>query len=121
MHKFGSNSFRKYFTVISLIIIFCFIILGIAMLGFVSSYWQEENGDLLLENAQSISAMTSRIIDKETIQINRASAIIMCNTLSVVSNSINADAFVVDLTGKVILCKERSSGTGILFSAPICH
>lgn len=112
MHKFGSNSFRKYFTVISLIIIFCFIILGIAMLGFVSNYWQEENGDLLLENAQSISAMTSRIIDKETIQINRTSAIIMCNTLSVVSNSINADAFVVDLTGKVILCKERSSGTG---------
>lgn len=111
MQKFASNSFRKYFTVISLIIIFCFIILGAAMLGFVSSYWQEKNGTLLLENAQSISAMTERIIDKNTIEIDRPSAIIMCNTLSVVSNSVNADAFVVDLSGKVILCKEGALNT----------
>lgn len=112
MSKFASNSFIKYFTVISLIIIFSFIILGTAMLGFFSGYWQEKNGSLMLENARSLSSMTDKIINKDTVEIDRMSAIIMCNTLNLVSNSINADAFIVNLSGKMVLCKEGSSNVG---------
>ncbi len=112
MRKFGSNSFRKYFTVISLIIILCFTILGVALLGFVSNYWQEQNGSLLLDNAKSLSKMTNRIIDEDSLQINQDAAVFACNALDVMSASINADAFIVNLNGEAILCKERSASNG---------
>lgn len=112
VHKFGTNSFRKYFTVISLIIILCFIILGIALLGFVSNYWQDQNGDMLSDNAKSLSKMTNRSIDQDTLQINQEAAVFACNALDVMSTSINADAFIVNLKGEVILCKEKSTSNG---------
>ena len=111
-NRFTSNSFRKYFTVISLIILLCFIILGIALLGFVSNYWQNQNSKLLLDNAETLAQMTSDIINKDTLIIDKNATLFACNTLDIVSSSINADAFVVNMNGEVVLCKKSEKSDG---------
>lgn len=51
--------FKKYLRVTSAIILISFFLLGLVMLVFIKSYWQDEKQDLLKRNAQSIAGIAA--------------------------------------------------------------
>ena len=51
--------FKKYLRVTAAIILISFFLLGLVMLVFIKSYWQDEKQDLLRRNAESIAGIAA--------------------------------------------------------------
>lgn len=96
--------FWRYFSFISAVILICYIILGSALLIFVSRFRINEKEKLLMENADSVAATAAELIG--TLKNDSRSVILICNTLSLVSKAVDADIFITNMDGKVILCRD---------------
>lgn len=106
-NKRKTNLFRKYFLIVSLVIFFSFAVLGGALLFIVSRSWITERTQLLQENAGSIAATTSDLVESGYMRENEnGSVLLICNTLSLVSSAIDADIYISNTEGKVIYCRE---------------
>ncbi len=115
--KNGSSLFKEYFTILSLVILICFLILGISLTFFVQNYWEGERIKLLSENANSISETLVNLISSEHAQKNPSNAALMiCNDLTMLSKAIDADIFVCDKNGGVVYCKEMRLSDMVLFT-----
>lgn len=109
-HKFSHQSlFVKYFTIFSMIILICFLVLGVTLGLFVTNYWTNEKAELLEENAESVAKSTAEVLSSWLQNEPQGSIVFICNNLSTVSEAIDADVFVCDAEGEVILCKELLS------------
>ncbi len=108
--------FSKYFSLLSIIILLCFTVLAFSLLIFTTRYFRNQKRDLLLQNAKSISEMTRQTISPNKLEVPKNSAILICNTLQLISNSIGSDVFYCTNSGKITLCKERASN--FLLSTP---
>ncbi len=103
----NNNLFRKYFFLMSMVILLSFVILGSALLFFVSRSWLREREELLRQNVQSVAATTSELVSSGYMRQNESgSVLLICNTLALLSDSVDADIFIVDTEGKVIYCQE---------------
>lgn len=110
MHKFRNQSmFVKYFTVFFIIVFICFLILGLMLALFVTNYWSNQKATLLKENAKSVASSTSQVLSSWLQDDPRGSIVFICNNLTTVSEAIDADVFMCDMNGHVILCKELIS------------
>lgn len=119
--KAKTNIFFKYFVAFSLIIAVSFTILGSSLMIFVSDYWQKERTSLMYENSKKMADTVRSVLDKE--DMNGSYTVtkrMIASTLSVISSSIEADIFVTDLNGTVIICKERSA-VGDIVNFDKCH
>jgi hypothetical protein len=106
-YKGRYNLFRKYFVVVSMIIFLSFAILGGALMLFVANSWVGEREVMLRENAQSISDTTAELLESGYMRDNeRGSVLLICNTLSILSDAVDADFFIADLDGQVLYCRE---------------
>ncbi len=110
MHKFSHQSlFVKYFTVFSLMVFTCFLVLGMTLGVFVTNYWSGQKTVLLKENAKSVASSTAEVLSSWLRDEPQGSVAFICNNLTTVSEAIDADVFMCDANGKVILCKELLS------------
>lgn len=116
------NIFTKYFCLFIAIFLVCFIVLGMALVTIVNGYSLKDKTALLSENTQSIANYISQNMivnnmnstysyDKETI----------CENLSMVSNCIDADVFVCDSGGTVIMCKEQTGINAVRSGSLVCN
>lgn len=113
--------FAKYFFVISVVILICFTVLGSSLLLFVSNYRRTEKTKLLAENARSISETTQRFLSSGKLDgENMNDAVLMSNTLSLISAAIDADVFICDTSGKVIVCRDLITNNWEIISADEC-
>lgn len=113
--------FAKYFFVISVVILICFTVLGSSLLLFVSNYRRTEKTNLLVENATSIAKTTQRLMSSGQLGNDSTSnAVLMSNTLSLVSNAIDADVFICDTSGKVIICSDMITNDWHIVRADEC-
>lgn len=107
LSKRSSGLFRKYFVITISIILASFVFLGGALLLFVSKLWMDEKMDLLSENTRNISENTSNVFQSDYMGMsNRASVIVICNTLLQISNAVDADVFITNPDGYVVFCKD---------------
>ncbi len=105
-----NSLFKKYFVASVSILLASVLIMGISLLSFVSDYWTTSKVDMLTENVKTVAATTEDLFESGKIQMdNDTSIFIMCNMLNIVSSSIDADVFITDLNGRVILCKDLLS------------
>lgn len=105
--KKKNTLFRKYFLVISSMIFASFIVLGGALIFFISKSWVSEKDLLLKENAKSIAQTTIELVESGYMRENENSSVLLiCNTLSLVSSAIDADIFISNTAGKVIYCRD---------------
>ena len=112
MHKFRNQSmFVKYFTVFFIIVFICFLILGLMLALFVTNYWSNQKAALLKENAKTVASSTSQVLSSWLQDEPRGSIVFICNNLTTVSEAIDADVFMCDMNGYVILCKELISSS----------
>lgn len=105
--KGRSGLFRKYFLVTISIILASFVFMGGALLVFVSGMWMNEKSNLLIENTESVARNAEAVFESDYFgESGKASVIVICNSLLQISNAIDADVFIVNMSGDVVYCKE---------------
>lgn len=119
---FKSNIFVKYFLLFAAIFLIVLTVLGSSLMILVNAYSQNEKTKLLKENAQSVSGTVSSSMIMQDMN-NRYSVEkeLICESLYIISNSIDADVFVCDVEGNIILCKERAYSTPYFGEFTHCH
>lgn len=119
--KFRSNIFLKYFASFFAVIFVIFLILGSSLLIFVGQYWKSENFDVLSENAKTLAHTSEKYFINEDLQQN--STMMLAYSISLVSSAIDADMYICDLDGNVILCKDaiNSQTSGKINNVCIKH
>lgn len=106
-NKFNHQSlFAKYFTVFVVVMLICFIILGLTLGIFVSSFWTSQKKSLLTDNAKSVANTTAALLENRMQTDAQSSVAIIASNLALISKAIDADIFITDTSGKVILCKD---------------
>ena len=107
--RFKSNLFVTYFVLFASIILAVLAVLGVTLILLVNMYSLNEKTKLLSENTKAISSTISSSLNAGDINdVYSAEKNIICDSLGVVSRAIDADIFVCDVTGGVVLCKEKS-------------
>ena len=108
--RFKSNLFVTYFILFASIILAVLAILGVSLILLVNMYSLDEKTKLLSENTQAISSsISSTLGEKEINDTYSDSKNLICISLGVVSRAIDADIFVCDASGDIVLCKEKSN------------
>ena len=104
--------FKKYLRVTAAIILISFFLLGLVMLVFIKSYWQDEKQDLLRRNAESIAGIAAAsatpvqgdnyiLLDTERMQ----------SFMNAFSENMDADIYVTNRAGEWVLSAFGSGGT----------
>ena len=97
--------FRKYLKITSFTILISFFLLGLVMLAFSTSNWQEEKQALLQRNADSVSSIAAKsmikVSDGEYV-ITREQGDKLQTFMSAFAENIDSDIFITDLSGSVI-------------------
>ena len=107
------NIFFKYFVLFSCIFLVIFMALGTTLIVLVNTYSLNEKTQLLEENTKSIANnISSTLIVNNMNSRYSSEKAAVCESMKFVSNCIDADIFVCDTGGQVILCKEQTGLTG---------
>lgn len=97
--------FRKYLKITSFTILISFFLLGLVMLAFSTSNWQEEKQALLQRNADSVSSIAAKsmiqVSDGEYV-ITREQGDKLQTFMTAFAENIDSDIFITDLSGLVI-------------------
>ncbi len=120
-HKFSHQSlFVKYFSVFLVIVTICFVALGVTLGIFVTNYWSNQMSVLLKENAKSVAQSTAEVLSSWLRDEPQGSVVFICNNLTTISEAIDADVFMCDPDGKVILCKDLLSSDLVVRNDGVC-
>lgn len=95
--------FKRYLSITMVIVILSFVMLGSVMMIFFGRYWRQEKRELLLQNASSISDMASRFLTESGEESYVLETEILRSFLNTFSQSIDADLFITDLQGEILL------------------
>lgn len=107
--RFSGMSLRmRYSLMIMSIILACFLLLSIALMVFSGNYWYKQRAELLTENVHNIAQSASDLLSGGYISMfgDGDSITALGSSLSLISTSIDADVFICDTTGHVIMCRE---------------
>lgn len=116
-----NNIFAKYFVLFATIFLAVLGILGFTLILLVNAYTQSENTKLLRENVESIvSSVSSTMIDQDMNDRYSIEKGMICSTLDIVCSSIDADIFVCDNEGNIIMCREKGDEIPSLGRLPVC-
>ena len=109
--KKGTKLFRKYLTVITSVILASVILLCSVYLFLVTRHWNSEqintlqhNSNILAQNAQDLLSHANADGSGEKTDITPL--LMICNTMRIMSEAIDADIFITDMNGKVVVCKD---------------
>lgn len=119
-----SNIFTKYFLTFGAIFLALLIVLGVSLIVLVNNYTETQRTALLRQNVESIAGtIESTLITQDMNYKYSMEKELLCETLATVSDSIDADVFVCDTEGSVILCRERAGSMPIYgyFTPCIVH
>lgn len=118
---FNKSIFTKYFTLFAIIFLITLTLLGSSVFILVNNYASDERTNLLKQNTASISSTISSTLIMQDMNYNYSmEKALICETLATVSQSIDADIFVCDVGGNIIMCKEKASSSHIYGEFPEC-
>lgn len=101
--KRRSPVFLKFYVVSGLIIMFAFLIFGLMTLFMITMHWWNEKVDMLDVNCQSIASDYINAVYSEG---GNLSTLLLGNDIQTISVATEADYFICDTNGKVLVCKE---------------
>lgn len=102
--------FKRYLGISMGIVILSFVMLGSVMMIFFGRYWRQEKRDLLTQNAMAISQVARRFLTERTEDQYTLETEMLRSFLGTFSQTANADIFITDLSGKVLLGNYFNSG-----------
>lgn len=116
-----NNIFAKYFILFAAIFLVVLTILGTTLTVLVNAYTQNQNTKLLKENTQTIADSVKATLVVQDMNDNYSvEKEMICSSLYIISNSIDADIFVCDVEGNVIMCKEKVNPVTYYGKMPNC-
>ncbi len=108
--KKGTRVFRKYLAVITSVILASLILLSTVYLYLVTRHWNSEqittlqhNSNIIAQNAQDLLIRFNPDPDGKA---DFTPLSLICNTMRIMSEAIDADIFITDMNGEVVICKE---------------
>ena len=115
--------FKEYFTIIFLVILVSFTVLGGSLIIFARDYFEHEKTTLLSENAERLSQTVAQMVGSDYAkQYPTNTALMVCGDLNAASEAIDADFFICDETGTVKYCQEmRRSDMALYTGECILH
>lgn len=109
--KKGTKLFRKYLMVITSVILVSVILLCSVYLFLVTRHWNSEqintlqhNSNIIAQNAQDLLGRMN--ISEKDEQTDITPLLMICNTMRIMSEAIDADIFITDMNGDVVVCKD---------------
>ena len=121
--KQPSGLFKEYFTIIFLVILVSFTVLGGSLIIFARDYFRDEKTDLLRDNAERLSESVAQMVGSDYAkQYPTNTALMICGDLITASEAIKADFFICDESGNVIYCQHmRRSDMALYTGECIMH
>lgn len=101
--------FLKYFSAMFVLEFFCFIVLAIAVSFIGTNNWTKETLKLMSDNTQRVADLTEEILENRLQDDMRNATFMLCNNITMISKAIDADVFVSNMSGEVILCQDLVS------------
>lgn len=98
-----TSIFKRYLSITMAIIFLSFTMLGGVMMVFFGRYWRQEKKELLTQNATSIAQTASRFLHEASPDKYELQGEALMQFMAVFSTSIDADIFIADLDGAVLL------------------
>lgn len=116
------NLFTKYYLLFVAVFSITLIVMGSVLITIVNAYSLSEKTDLLNENVKSLAKTISQnmIVNNMNSQYSSDKEAI-CENLSMVSGCIDADVFVCDAGGSVIMCKDQIGLKGFVTGNMVCN
>lgn len=114
---------RRYSFMMIAIITACFLLLSASLIIFSGNYWYRQKAELLTENARNVAESASDLLSSGYISMfgEGDSIAALGSSLSLISTSIEADVFLCDTTGHVIMCREFLVDGSAIFDACDYH
>ena len=113
--------FRKYLKITSFTVLVSFFLLGLVMLTFSSSNWQDEKQSLLAQNAGSVSLIAAesmiKVSDGQYV-IPSAQGGRLQTFMDAFAENIDSDIFITDLSGEVLAAAYASDSPPQLTKIP---
>lgn len=121
-NRYIKNSiFTKYFLLFAAIFLVVLSMLGTTLMLLVNAYTQNESTKLLEDNVNSIAnTVNTTLIAQDMNDIYTVEKDMICTSLNIISNTINADLFVCDVEGNIIMCKEKAEAPPRHGRLPVC-
>lgn len=117
-----TNLFLKYFIIFAGVFFLTFAMLGTTLILMVNAYSLNEKTALLEENTSFISEIVSSTLGVNDMNERfTPEKELICESLGVVSNCIDADVFICDTAGEVIICKEQQDVNPYFDNSTVCH
>lgn len=95
--------FKRYLSITMIIVILSFVMLGSVMMIFFARYWRQEKRELLTQNASSISGMAGQFLTERENESFELRTNVLEGFIASFSTSIDADIFITDLEGNILL------------------
>lgn len=116
-----NNIFAKFFILFATIFLVILFALGMTLAIMVNVYTQNDNTRILKENTQAIADSAQLTLSagdmNSTYSVEKE---MICSSLYVISNYIDADLFICDVEGNIILCKEKANAIPVYGELPDC-
>ncbi len=95
--------FLRFYIVSGLGIMAAVIVFGLMTIAMITMHWWNEKMDMLNDNSQSIATDYINAVYR---QENDLSTLLLGNDIQTISEATEADYFICDTSGKIIVCKE---------------
>lgn len=107
----NTRLFRKYLFIITSVILMSVILLCSSYLFLASQHWNTEQLNTLQHNSGIIAQNAEQILVRYNHtdmngKTDTSPLAMICNTMSIMSKAIEADIFITDMNGKVVVCKD---------------
>ena len=115
--KPSSGLFKEYFTIMFLVVLVSFTVLGGSLIVFARNYFENEKTTLLSENAERISESVARTVGSDYAQQSPTNtALLVCGDLITASEAIDADFFICNTQGDVTYCQDMLRSNMALYT-----
>lgn len=111
LHSKKGTFFLKYFFILSAIILVSYLIIGTALMLFVTDFLKTENLNDTTLYARNLSQTVSDLMESSTSEHNpEGAALVILKSLDLMADSTGDDVFICNENGEVIACDETLLG-----------
>ena len=116
------NLFTKYFLLFVTVFLFMLVVMGIVLTTIVNAYSLSQKTDILTENTKKLANTISQnmIVNNMNSEYSSYKESV-CENLAMVSGCIDADVFVCDAGGSIIMCKDQTGLKGFISGETVCE
>lgn len=111
LHSKKGTFFFKYFFIFSTIVLISFLLVGLALMIFASSFLRTQDRNNTSLYAKKISETMSGLVESSTASRNpEGSALVLLNSLDLMSDCTGYDVFICNKDGSVAVCGDMLNG-----------